>query len=164
MDLSQEIETSIRNNILNVYRGVPRNIRNPNRISILSSSSISSRYFNNPPVGGYIIDEEHNYVLPDQDDITSRILLDVITSFGSPGNDTFIKNHRKEQIKNINYHKIKINDLLLEQDCSICLERFKVNEYQKTLVCKHSFHKKCIDRWFKKEHSNCPMCRTIAIN
>jgi len=114
---------------------------------------------------GYNI-EEFEYILPDHDDISSTLLLDIVTRFGSPGNDSIqehMKNYRKAQIKNIGkYKKIKeINNL---SECPICLEEFKQGEYYRKLECKHLFHKKCIDHWFKKDHSDCPMCRTKIIN
>ena len=52
----------------------------------------------------YIVNREYQYILPDNDDLSSAILLDVITRFGSPGNDNFhkhMKEHRKSQIKKI---------------------------------------------------------------
>lgn len=31
------------------------------------------------------------------------------------------------------------------------------------MSCGHSFHKKCIFRWFRKNHETCPICRAVAI-
>ena len=104
----------------------------------------------------FVIEEE--YVLQDTDDLSSTILLDIVTRFGSPGNDSFMKLYKKSQIKNIGKYKKVKNEC--ELDCPICLEQLKTNEYYRELSCKHIFHKKCIDRWFKKDHSDCPMCRT----
>lgn len=55
------------------------------------------------------------------------------------------------------YKKIKDE----EMDCSICLEQFQKKEYYRELpFCKHTFHKKCIDRWFKHDtQMSCPICR-----
>ena len=154
------IYTAIRNNILNLYHGTTRSTPNPNRTANLNI--VSSRYYNNPPLGGYQLDEEHNYILHDSDDLSSLLLLDIVTQFGSPGNDSALVEHRKKQIKSINYKKVKEN--LTDLQCPICIENFCVGEYHKTLNCKHIFHKRCIDRWFKKDHSDCPMCRTQIIN
>ena len=162
--INDAIQTVIVNNILNIYHDAIRNIRNPNRISILTNNIISSRYYNNPPIGGYYLNEEHDYVFPDHDDISSSIFLDVVTRFGSPGSDT--KESHKSKIKNIGkYKKIKEDSpLLVDTTCPICLDNFKVGEYYRNLECNHCFHKKCIDRWFKKDHSDCPMCRKKIIN
>lgn len=151
--LNVAIQDALRNNIANIYRDTVRNI------------NIRRRYFNDPPVGGYTLNEEFEYILPDRDDISSTILLDIVTRFGSPGNDSIhdhIKLHRKNQIKNIQYKKVKSLDDL-PSECPICLEDFKRGEYYRKLECNHCFHKKCIDRWFKKDHSECPMCRKKII-
>ena len=150
--LQTVIQDALRTNILNIYRDTMRNVR-------------SRRYFNNPPIGGYIIDEEFEYILPDRDDLSSTLLLDIVTRFGSPGNDTLhehMKKQRRNQIKNIGKYKKIVSDLC--SDCPICLDTLKVGEYSRTLDCNHTFHKKCIDRWFKKDHSDCPMCRKVIIN
>ena len=157
--IDQEIHNAIVNNILNIYRDSIRNVRNPNRTRV--NNIISSRYYNSPPYGGYILNEEHDYILPDNDDISSMIFLDVVTRFGSPGSDSCLMNNRRDKIKQIGkYKKVKeSNKCLLENTCPICIENFKEGEYYRVLDCTHSFHKKCIDRWFKKDHSDCPMCR-----
>lgn len=61
------------------------------------------------------------------------------------------------------YKKIKENDPILDDKCSICIDNYKINEYKRILgKCNHSFHKKCVDKWFKKnkDNMNCPICRT----
>jgi hypothetical protein len=122
------------------------------------SNRISNRYYNIPPIGGYSIDEEHEYILPEQDDIASLVFLDIVTRFGNQCNDLDIK------LKKIKYYRVKENDKVMDNDCSICLSCFSKNEYHRTLECGHVFHKKCIDKWFKCNHSDCPMCRTKVIN
>ena len=119
------------------------------------NDSIRNNLINYYTTRNFIIEEE--YVLEDTDDLSSTILLDIVTRFGSPGNDSFMKLYKKSQIKTIGkYKKVKCDS---ESDCPICLEQLKTNEYYRELSCKHVFHKKCIDRWFKKDHSDCPMCR-----
>jgi hypothetical protein len=58
----------------------------------------------------------------------------------------------------IGYKKIKIGDELINEQCSICLEKFQEGEYKRELNCSHTYHKKCIDKWIKHEF-NCPECR-----
>lgn len=58
--------------------------------------------------------------------------------------------------------RIKPNDPLLEEHCSICFEQYEVGQLKRTLdTCNHVFHKKCIDKWFRKnsDDMNCPVCR-----
>jgi hypothetical protein len=51
-----------------------------------------------------------------------------------------------------------IDNLLNE--CSICLEEFKVGDTIITLPCNHIYHKKCIGIW-AENNNNCPLCRVI---
>jgi hypothetical protein len=140
--LEHAIHQALRNNITSIYR-----------------DSIRSNYFNRPPLGGYIVNEEYEYILPDRDDLSSTLLIDIVTQFGSPGNDSLLqtmKNHKREQLKTMKYHKVKET---CETVCPICIEELKKGEYYRKLECNHVYHKKCIDSWFKKDHSDCPMCR-----
>lgn len=45
--------------------------------------------------------------------------------------------------------------------CSVCQSSFVLNEFMRTLpVCKHIFHKRCIDPWIKRnQNPTCPVCR-----
>lgn len=43
-------------------------------------------------------------------------------------------------------------------DCAICLDGFKAKQRCRELPCGHIFHKKCVDRWLKK-NPRCPICR-----
>jgi hypothetical protein len=164
--INEAIHISIVNNLLNMYSGSTRN-QSLLSSEILNNNSriLSSRYYNTPPQGGYIVNEEYEYILSDTDDLASLVFLDVATRFGSPGSDNkLMKECRKNKIKKIgSYKKIKDGDLLLNNQCSICIENFSCGEFQRTLCCNHSFHKKCIDKWFKKDKNDCPMCRTKII-
>lgn len=54
---------------------------------------------------------------------------------------------------------IKKDDELIDTDCNICMDHFVYRQYKRTLPkCNHTFHKKCIDSWLKK-NSSCPICR-----
>jgi hypothetical protein len=57
------------------------------------------------------------------------------------------------------YKQIKFGDSIIGQTCSICQDEYKPKEYRRELNCKHSFHKKCIDKWLKN-HLSCPFCRS----
>jgi hypothetical protein len=154
------IHQALLNDMLNIYRNNTRTRQNPNR----NFNFISSRYYNDPPQGGHQINEDHDYILPDDDDITATVLLEVVTRFGSPETDSFMKKSRQMEIKNIGkYKKVLKESELLELTCPICIENFKENEYFRKLECSHIYHKKCIDHWFRKDHSDCPMCRKKII-
>mmetsp|Transcript_56447 Transcript_56447/g.175346 ORF Transcript_56447/g.175346 Transcript_56447/m.175346 type:complete len:184 (-) Transcript_56447:94-645(-) len=44
------------------------------------------------------------------------------------------------------------------QACTICLERFREGDEQRTLPCFHRFHKECVDRWLLQSDA-CPVCK-----
>lgn len=66
-------------------------------------------------------------------------------------------------------HKTTISSVLITMEisarytndiCSICLSKLKRSSKVR-LLCKHEFHKKCIDYWFASSQSTkCPMCRS----
>jgi hypothetical protein len=161
--LNNSIFSSITNNILNIYHGAIRDTLNPNRLSGVTRALVDSRYYNNPPLGGYAVDEEHEYIFPDDDDLSSMVFLDIVTRFGSPADGAFdIKEHRRNKIKKIGKYK-KVKEIDSEVICPICLDSLQLGEYKRILECNHCFHKKCIDKWFKKDHSECPMCRKVIL-
>lgn len=43
-------------------------------------------------------------------------------------------------------------------DCPVCLDEFTEGQEVRTLGCKHSFHKECIDAWLLNA-LKCPICR-----
>lgn len=62
------------------------------------------------------------------------------------------------------FQKIKSDDPLIYDKCVICLEDYKQGTYKRVLRCGHTFHKKCIDKWFIKlneydKELSCPICR-----
>jgi E3 ubiquitin-protein ligase RHA2 len=66
-------------------------------------------------------------------------------------------------VTNSNYKLCKEKSIY----CVVCLQHVKSNEYYRELNCKHSFHKKCIDKWMKKcidynHTASCPICRSNA--
>jgi cysteinyl-tRNA synthetase len=59
--------------------------------------------------------------------------------------------------------KIKKNDDILGTSCLICMDEYKEGTFKRLLPkCKHCFHKKCIDKWLKK-NASCPVCRDILL-
>jgi len=59
--------------------------------------------------------------------------------------------------------KIKKEDTIIHESCFICMENYKVSQFKRELPnCKHCFHKKCVDKWLKK-NASCPVCRDELI-
>lgn len=48
-------------------------------------------------------------------------------------------------------------------NCSICLEELVGSLKVMKTSCGHSFHEKCLQEWFKKDHT-CPICRAHSIS
>ena len=45
------------------------------------------------------------------------------------------------------------------EKCIICMQNYKEREYFRLLPeCNHGYHKRCIDKWLKK-NGTCPICR-----
>ena len=57
------------------------------------------------------------------------------------------------------------NKVAKEEDCALCLDKMLNIKTQATLAtCGHTFHKKCIKDYQKKDGKNCPLCRTPFTN
>lgn len=46
--------------------------------------------------------------------------------------------------------------------CPVCFDEISCKQ-QHTTVCKHYFHKECIQTWFQRS-DDCPVCRTEQLN
>ncbi|PRT52474.1 Receptor y region, transmembrane domain- and RING domain-containing protein 2 [Wickerhamiella sorbophila] len=46
-----------------------------------------------------------------------------------------------------------------DKTCSVCLADFDASDKVRQLSCQHIFHQHCIDEWFTKYHSYCPLCQ-----
>ena len=58
----------------------------------------------------------------------------------------------------------KKDPILENQECLICMEKFEYKKYKRVLkCCNNIYHKKCIDKWLKK-NSSCPICRHDFLN
>jgi hypothetical protein len=42
---------------------------------------------------------------------------------------------------------------------AICLEILQDNDIVRRLPCHHSFHSSCLDKWYLRQHSSCPLCK-----
>lgn len=67
-----------------------------------------------------------------------------------------------------NLKKIKLKDVSginheSEHKCTVCLENMNEEDEVILLDCKHFFHRKCIETWFKECSNKCPICMaTVA--
>ncbi|XP_022238257.1 E3 ubiquitin-protein ligase RNF128-like, partial [Limulus polyphemus] len=67
----------------------------------------------------------------------------------------------KKALDKIPVKTLKLSDREAEGEfecCAVCIEMFKLGEVVRTLPCKHTFHKSCVDPWLLDQRS-CPMCK-----
>ncbi|XP_021899416.1 E3 ubiquitin-protein ligase ZNRF3-like [Carica papaya] len=50
-----------------------------------------------------------------------------------------------------------------QEECAICLEKFKGGETLVNLSCAHRFHSRCLMPWVEN-HAHCPFCRTEILS
>ncbi len=60
---------------------------------------------------------------------------------------------KPKSVTNSNIIKVKFIN-----SCSICQESFNESDDVNILVCKHMFHKDCINQWLNRSNT-CPLCR-----
>ncbi|XP_077216491.1 putative E3 ubiquitin-protein ligase RHY1A [Tasmannia lanceolata] len=71
---------------------------------------------------------------------------------------------RKEVCASRKFSWAKLGWKALESDeCSVCLERFKVGDLLVHLRCAHRFHSRCLLPWIKA-NAHCPYCRTQILS
>ncbi|KAI3714938.1 hypothetical protein L6452_21900 [Arctium lappa] len=70
---------------------------------------------------------------------------------------------KKSGSKRFNWGKMGLNWKSLDQDeCVVCLDKFKVGEKLARLPCAHRFHSMCLLPWLES-HAHCPCCRTNVL-
>tara|TARA_Y100000589_G_scaffold181492_1_gene171823 strand:- start:466 stop:1086 length:621 start_codon:yes stop_codon:yes gene_type:complete len=108
-------------------------------------------------------DDDHDNNNEDEDDDHDNNNEDeeyIILTFKIPRDNSSV---RKKLSHLGTFKKIKENDPLVinKEHCSICFQPFIEGEFKRTLSeCKHTFHKKCVDKWLvKSKNMSCPICR-----
>jgi len=103
---------------------------------------------------GYVMDLR-NYVDDDELDCSYEGLLRLEERIGNVRHNLDTNLIDKNKVLKYN----KDNKEIQETKCSICLLNYEKNDELRKLLCSHTFHKDCIDNWFKNS-STCPICRT----
>ena len=56
--------------------------------------------------------------------------------------------------------RARTSAIVREEECVICLSLMIYPRLTRTLICGHTFHRKCINEWINIEHhTSCPTCR-----
>ncbi len=87
-------------------------------------------------------------------------LLDMIMNQSLQNNQPVTEKATRDMIGNLgSYKRVKKGDEHIDKECIICKCNYEENEGVRLLPCGHSFHKKCIDKWFMEGSVQCPVCR-----
>ena len=135
----------IMNNTLNVNRF--------NFIGINSNNNNNNNNINNN-LNNSINSLSHG------DSIHSGISLGSYISDIDDDNYSKLKKQFMKELDTYQYkNKDKFDSSMIEDECSICLCKYKITDMLTLLPCKHGFHKKCIKKWLSNdEHNKCPLC------
>jgi hypothetical protein len=79
----------------------------------------------------------------------NSILRTIYSDFTNKNDNKIILNLNKNT-------SLKISTI--EDECSICLQKIKLNQIIRETKCNHKYHAKCLDRWLE-EKSLCPLCK-----
>lgn len=53
---------------------------------------------------------------------------------------------------------------IADMECPVCLHEFdKEQEVRVLPLCRHVFHRGCLDRWLEHEQFTCPLCRSSVV-
>lgn len=54
---------------------------------------------------------------------------------------------------------------LVDAECPVCLQGFQREQELRLLpLCKHVFHRGCLDQWLDHQHATCPLCRISLVS
>ena len=68
------------------------------------------------------------------------------------------------EYKNITEEYCKDNNLILSEECNICLSKFEGDDIVLHTSCNHLFHKDCMYKWLKEYSIKCPICKIELVD
>ena len=95
-----------------------------------------------------------NYEEEEIETILNYLMNNDTNRYGSPPAS-------KKEIEKLNKYiltKEKLDNLGIENICSVCKEEFQIGNEMLDLPCNHYFHKDCLMPWLN-QHDSCPVCR-----
>lgn len=64
--------------------------------------------------------------------------------------------------KKFSWYKLSSKASEEEEECAVCLEKYKAGETLVHLPCTHRFHVKCLVPWLET-NTHCPCCRMAIV-
>tara|TARA_B100000902_G_C27257153_1_gene888508 strand:+ start:823 stop:1230 length:408 start_codon:yes stop_codon:yes gene_type:complete len=88
------------------------------------------------------------------------VLNSICDCFRNDTNEELIEGLNETIIKKMTDEIQLFNNVLHNQqnECVICLDKYKNNDKIVQLSCNHIYHSDCIKGWFN-QHTSCPLCR-----
>lgn len=86
-------------------------------------------------------------------------ILDTINSDVENEDEPEKETLTEEEFQELPIIKITHNHLLDECECSICIDKFELEQDAIKLPCNHLFHKDCIKLHLLNYNDKCPLCR-----
>jgi hypothetical protein len=110
--------------------------------------------------------EEENVVIDiemediDPDNMTYEELLELQDKIGYVSRG--FSDREIHSIPKIKFDKSLLNFKLEDKICTVCQYEYKSGQDLRLLACKHSFHTRCVDHWFRREKI-CPNCKDEVV-
>lgn len=115
----------------------------------------------------FVIYNSINYFGPSYIDRISRNLSFAINNISQRFNAVENKNisetllNEVAPLKSLGLDNLTDN-ILMENNCPICLDTLNTTQLHRSLPCKHTFHAYCCDSWVLL-HNKCPICRNLVV-
>ena len=110
--------------------------------------------------GGNVISNNYEYQDSDNSDFEEGEYDEENEEEGEDDAELF--NKKKNifimELDEFQYKHLKKYTALKEENCPICLQKYKNHDIIKEFPCKHIFHKNCIFKWLKQSNV-CPICK-----
>jgi len=87
--------------------------------------------------------------------------LEEVFSNQSNSSNNNSNNNSLDQSVIASLNTFKVGEDILSENCVICADLYKEEEFVIKLNCDHIFHKKCLIKWFEKDNT-CPLCRNVV--
>lgn len=117
---------------------------------------ISVSQINNANVMVYM----YNNANANRNNVLYNTILNILDTINSEGEDEQEREIlTEEEFQELPVIKITHNHLLDDYECSICIDKFKLEQDAIKLPCNHLFHIDCIKLHLLNYNDKCPLCR-----